>query len=209
MFKGFIFDLDGVITDTAELHHKAWSKLADSQGWTLTHEMSDQLRGRSRDACIRLIAPTRLTDKEYANLAEQKNEMYVESLSGLTQRDLLPGIFQFIKKIRDENGYLAIASASKNTGLIMERLNISRYFDGISDGNSVTNSKPDADVFLHASGQLRLPVTKCVVFEDAATGIEGAKSAGFATVGIGNHLAPVSPDWLVSCTSELIKLDLE
>lgn len=207
MYQGFIFDLDGVITDTAELHYVAWLALAEQQGWEFNREINDQLRGRSRDACIRILAPTTLSDAEYDRLAQMKNDIYVASLQHLSSQDILPNVEAFLRKIKQQGARLAVASASKNARTILAKLGIDHYFDSISDGDSVVNSKPSPDVFIHACGSIQLRVDQCVVLEDASSGIQGAKQAGFKTIGIGEHLRLDQPTWLINSTHGLLELE--
>lgn len=200
MFKGFIFDLDGCITDTAEMHYQAWKVLCKQQGWEFSREVNEDLRGRSRDACIRLIAPSGLTEGEYDELAMFKNDIYVESLSNLTKNDILEGVEEFLIYLKERKILISVASASKNARFIIDKLGIAHYFTAISDGYSVVHSKPAPDVFLHSCGQLGLLVKDCVVVEDAEAGILGAKSAGFSTIAIGEHLVDCEPTFLVKST---------
>ncbi|MAU14412.1 MAG: beta-phosphoglucomutase [Muricauda sp.] len=188
MIKGFIFDLDGVITDTAELHYAAWKKLADDMGWHFDRELNEKLRGISRMDSIKVIMDHNnisLDEATIVDLATKKNDIYVKSLDSITQDDYLPGARELLTHLRSEGFSVALGSASKNAEKVLEQLNATHYFDVIGDGNSVTKSKPAPDIFLYASEKLGLPPEKCIVFEDAEKGIDAAKAGNFHSVGIG------------------------
>jgi beta-phosphoglucomutase len=188
MIKGFIFDLDGVITDTAELHFEAWKKLSDEMGWYFDRELNEQLRGISRLDSIKVIMDhnkVSLTDDAITELATKKNDMYVASLDSMTQDDYLPGARELLTHLRTEGFNVALGSASKNAIKVLEQLNATHFFDVIGDGNSVTKSKPAPDIFLYAADKMNLPANNCIVFEDAEKGIDAAKTGGFYSVGIG------------------------
>ncbi|PWL37522.1 beta-phosphoglucomutase [Flagellimonas aquimarina] len=188
MIKGFIFDLDGVITDTAESHYKAWKKLSDDMGWDFDHEVNDKLRGISRMDSIQVILDhnnTSLDAETLAKLATKKNDIYVASLETMTPDDYLPGAKELLTHLRTEGFSVALGSASKNAIKVLEQLNASGYFDVIGDGNSVSKSKPEPDIFLYGAEKLNLQPEECIVFEDAESGIDAAKAGGFHSVGIG------------------------
>nr|WP_298927743.1 beta-phosphoglucomutase [uncultured Allomuricauda sp.] len=188
MIKGFIFDLDGVITDTAESHYKAWKKLSDDMGWNFDHEVNDKLRGISRMDSIQVILDhnnTTLDEKTLATLATKKNDIYVTSLETMTPDDYLPGAKELLTHLRTEGFSVALGSASKNAIKVLQQLNASGYFDVIGDGNSVSKSKPEPDIFLYGAEKLNLQPEECIVFEDAESGIDAAKAGGFHSVGIG------------------------
>ncbi|UII80229.1 beta-phosphoglucomutase [Flagellimonas sp. CMM7] len=188
MIKGFIFDLDGVITDTAESHYNAWKKLSDDMGWDFDHEVNDKLRGISRMDSIQVILDhnnTTLDEKTLAALATKKNDIYVASLETMTPEDYLPGAKELLTHLRTEGFSVALGSASKNAVKVLEQLNASGYFDVIGDGNSVSKSKPEPDIFLYGAEKLNLQPEECIVFEDAESGIDAAKAGGFYSVGIG------------------------
>lgn len=188
MIKGFIFDLDGVITDTAELHYEAWKKLSDEMGWHFDRELNEQLRGISRLDSIKVIMDhnkVSLTDDAINQLATKKNDMYVASLDTMTPADYLPGALELLTHLRTEGFSVALGSASKNATKVLEQLNATRFFDVVGDGNSVARSKPAPDIFLYAAEKLNLPANNCIVFEDAEKGIDAAIAGGFHSVGIG------------------------
>ncbi|WP_108247251.1 beta-phosphoglucomutase [Muricauda brasiliensis] len=188
MIKGFIFDLDGVITDTAELHYDAWKKLADEMGWEFDREVNEKLRGISRMDSIKVIMDhngVSLNEDTIVELATKKNDIYVNSLDDMTQEDYLPGARELLTHLRSEGFSVALGSASKNANKVLKQLNAIHFFDVIGDGNSVTNSKPAPDIFLFASEKLGLRPENCIVFEDAEKGIDAAKAGNFHSVGIG------------------------
>ncbi|WP_420601061.1 beta-phosphoglucomutase [Flagellimonas sp.] len=188
MIKGFIFDLDGVITDTAALHYVAWKKLADEMGWAFDHDVNDKLRGISRTDSIKVILDhnsTSLDEHKLEELAAKKNDIYVASLETMTSEDYLPGAKELLTHLRTEGFAVALGSASKNAEKVLNQLNATPYFDVIGDGHSVSNSKPAPDIFLYGAEKLNLQPEECIVFEDAESGIDAAKAGGFYSVGIG------------------------
>lgn len=188
MIKGFIFDLDGVITDTAELHYLAWNTLAEQQSWKFDRTVNERLRGVSRMDSIRTIGQhnqAELTENKLIELAALKNEIYVDSLDQLSPNDYLPGALELLEKIKAQGFKIALGSASKNSQKVLLQLNALDYFDVIGDGNSVAKSKPAPDVFLYAAEHLKLKPEECIVYEDAEAGVDAAKTGGFYTVGIG------------------------
>lgn len=188
MIKGFIFDLDGVITDTAELHYLAWKKLADSMDWEFDREVNEQLRGVSRMDSINIIKNHNKADvaeDRLLALATEKNALYVDSLDTITPEDYLPGAKELLTHLRQEGFLVALGSASKNSSKVLEQLDAKKYFDIIGDGNSVSKSKPAPDIFLFGAEKLGLKPEACIVYEDAEAGIDAAKAGGFHAVGIG------------------------
>jgi len=188
MIKGFIFDLDGVITDTADLHYKAWKKLADDQGWNFDQNVNDKLRGVSRMDSIRIIRDhnkAEIAEEKLTELTKYKNDIYVASLEEMTPNDYLPGAQELLNLLRREGFLVALGSASRNAAKVLQQLDANKYFDVIGDGNSVTNSKPAPDIFLYAANALDLKPEECIVYEDAKSGIDAAKAGGFHSVGIG------------------------
>ena len=186
--KGIIFDLDGVITDTAEYHYLGWQKLADEEGLEFDRKFNEKFRGVSRMKCLDMLLEEnnrKVTAKEREELAERKNNYYQKYLENITKDNLLEGIEKILNTVKN-NGYkMAIASASKNTEIVVKKLNIREMFDTISDGYSVKNTKPAPDLFLHTAEKLNLKPEECVVFEDAKAGIDAALAANMTAVGIG------------------------
>jgi kojibiose phosphorylase len=184
--QGVIFDLDGVLTDTAEFHYRAWQRLADEEGLPFNREANEALRGVSRRESLMLIVGNRqYPESQLQQMMERKNRYYVESIENITPDDLLPGALNLLEELRQAGIKTALGSASKNAHPVIEKLGIADKIDAIADGYSVQNPKPAPDLFLFAAGQLGLEPTHCVVVEDAAAGIEAAKAAGMWAVGLG------------------------
>jgi beta-phosphoglucomutase len=186
MIRGFIFDLDGVLTDTAEYHYLGWKRLADEAGIPFTREDNEALRGVSRrESLMRMLKGRTLPEAQLQELMERKNRYYHESIQKISPQDLLPGAKELLEEICAAGFKTAIGSASKNAKPVIERLGIANLIDAIADGYSVARQKPAPDLFLFAAQELGLPPSECVVFEDAAAGIEAARAGGFHTVGLG------------------------
>ena len=184
--KGFIFDLDGVLTDTAEYHFRGWKRLADEEGIPFTREDNEALRGISRRGSLLLVLKGRpYPEEKLQEMMVRKNNYYLEFIREITPRDLLPGARELLEEIRAAGLKSALGSASKNAGEVIDRLGIRILLDAVSDGYSVERQKPAPDLFLHAAKQLSLPPAECVVVEDAAAGVEAALAGGFHTIGIG------------------------
>ncbi len=186
--RGFIFDLDGVITDTAEYHYLGWKKLADEEGMEFDREFNEKFRGVSRMECLDLLLESngrKVSPEERKELAERKNNYYREYLKNISKDNLLDGIEGVLNFLKTKKYKLAIASASKNTSIVVEKLGIKDMFDTISDGYSVKNSKPAPDLFLHTAEKLNLKPEECVVFEDAEAGVDAAIAAKMIAVGVG------------------------
>ena len=186
----FLFDLDGVITDTAEYHYLAWQKLADEEGIPFSRHESDAMRGLSRrDSLLVLLKGRELAEETAQAWMVRKNNYYLEMLDRLSGDSLLPGVRRLLTEARDEGIRLAVASASRNAHLVLDRLGVLSLFDAIGDGHSVVNPKPAPDLFLWTAGRLNANPRQAVVFEDARAGIEAALAGGFWTVGIGGAVS--------------------
>jgi beta-phosphoglucomutase len=186
MIRAFIFDLDGVITDTAEYHYRGWKRLAEEEGLAFTREDNEQLRGIPRRESLLLILQDRTYPEEkILEMMTRKNSYYLEFIREISPRDLLPGAKELLEEIRAAGLKNALGSASKNAIEVLDRLGIRALFDAIADGHSVERQKPAPDLFLHAASQLGLPPAECVVVEDAAAGIEAANAGGFHSIGLG------------------------
>ena len=186
--KACIFDLDGVIVDTAVYHYKAWKRLANELSFDFTEEANENLKGISRKESLDLILGWGGVDKteaERAELATSKNSWYVEMISQMTPAEILPGTLDFLQALKTAGYKIALGSASKNAGFILDKVGLTSYFDAIVDGNLVTASKPDPQVFLKGAEMLAIEPADCVVFEDAIAGIEAAKAGGMKVIGIG------------------------
>ncbi len=184
--RAFIFDLDGVITDTAEYHYRAWKRLADAKNIPFTREDNDALRGVSRrESLERLLNGREISEPAALECLAQKNAYYLAYINRLRPQDRLPGVTAFLHAARRAEVKTAIASASKNARLVLNRLELTTHFDVIGDGNSVAKPKPAPDLFIWVADALQVSTAESVVFEDAEAGIDAAKNAGCLTVGIG------------------------
>ena len=184
--KGVIFDLDGVITDTAEYHYLAWKRLADEQGIPFNRVDNEALRGVSRRESLNLMLKERQIPESQAQAwMERKNDYYREMLSQITPADVLPGALPLLRELRQSGIKIAIASASKNARDVLNSLGLIDSIDVLCDGYSVSEPKPAPDLFLFAAQQLDLPPGVCVVVEDAEAGVEAALSAGMRCIGLG------------------------
>jgi beta-phosphoglucomutase len=184
--RAFIFDLDGVITDTAELHYLSWKRLADEENLPFSREDNEQLRGVSRRESLNRLLKGRAIDEHTAVAwMTRKNGYYRDYLPRLTPADRLPGAAEFLNQAHAAGILLGLGSASRNARDVLERLGIAEIFDAIGDGNSVVNTKPAPDLFLWVAGRLNVSPLQAVVFEDAEAGIDAALAGGFWTVGIG------------------------
>ena len=205
--KGAIFDLDGVIVDTASFHYLAWKRLADELGFYFSPADNERLKGVSRMKSLDILLEVgniSATYEEKIKMAEKKNNWYVESLKTLTQNDLLSGARTYLELLRKEGVKIALGSASKNAPIKLERLHISELFDAIVDGNSVSNAKPDPEVFLKAAELLHLLPEECVVFEDSQAGIDAAKIAGMGTIAVDKFGVLNCADKYVKCLGDLL-----
>ena len=190
MIKAFIFDLDGVIVDTAIHHYAAWKRLADSLGFEFTENDNERLKGVSRMRSLDIVLEVgnkTASAEEKEKMATQKNDWYLELINKMTPADILPGARQFVEEAKAKGYKTAIGSASKNTMTILNKVGLTTLFDAIIDGNKVSKAKPDPEVFLLGASTLGVEPCECVVFEDAVAGVEAAKIAGMHCVGIGNE----------------------
>ena len=207
--RAAIFDLDGVIVDTAKYHYLTWKRLAHSLGFDFTEVDNERLKGVSRGRSLEIlleIGGLDLDDETKAQMAARKNEWYVDYIRQLDAGEILPGATEYLKAIRSRWVRTALASASKNAPLIIERLGISALFDVVVDGNKVNNAKPDPEVFLRVAEELGIPPASCVVFEDAEAGIEAALRAGMGAVGIGSHFRLKDADVVIGGLWQLLVL---
>lgn len=205
---GLIFDLDGVITDTAEYHYQAWQRLADEEQLPFDRQANEALRGISRrESLARILGSRVVSDEDAEEMMARKNGYYRELIATLTPADLLPGAEEILEAARERGLRLAIGSASKNAPEVLERLGIADRFDAVCDGNTVTRPKPAPDLFLAAARAIEVPAAACVVFEDAADGIAAGRAAGMRTVGIGPVERVGAAD--VTLTDGLRDVDLE
>ena len=186
MIKAFLFDLDGVLTDTSEFHYLSWQRLADEEGLAFSREDNEALRGISRRESLAILLKGRPISEETAQVwMERKNSYYVELVEQMSPGDLLPGAMNLLQELRAAGIKIAVASSSKNAPHVLERLQMADAVDAVVDGNTVQRSKPAPDLFLKAAEVLHEAPAQCVVVEDAAAGVEAAIAAGMHTLGIG------------------------
>jgi beta-phosphoglucomutase len=199
--KACIFDLDGVIVDTAVYHYKAWKRLANYLGFDFTEEQNEKLKGVSRVRSLELILQwggITKTAAEQEVLATEKNTWYVEMISHMKPDEILPGAKEFVQACRDAGIKTALGSASKNSMMILEKIGMVDLFDAIIDGNKVSKAKPDPEVFLKGAEAVGVAPTDCVVFEDAIAGVEAAIAGGMKAVGIGSPEVLTEADLVIS-----------
>jgi beta-phosphoglucomutase len=186
--KACIFDLDGVIVDTAIYHYSAWRRLANQLGFDFTEEQNEELKGISRIESLKIILNWGAVSKsegELQELATLKNTWYVEMITKMTPDEILPGAKEFLELVRAHHYLTALGSASKNSETILKQIGLMHFFDALVDGNKVTKSKPDPEVFLVGAKELNVRPEECVVFEDAIAGVKAAKAGNMKAVGIG------------------------
>ncbi len=208
-FKGVIFDLDGVICFTDDLHYLAWKALADRLGIYFDRKINDRLRGVSRMESLDIVlerASRVYSAEEKIALATEKNATYVELLSKMRPSDVDDDVRRTLVELKEAGVKIAIGSSSKNARIILRQTGLEQTFDAISDGNNISRSKPDPEVFLKAADMLGLSSCDCLVVEDALSGIEAGKAGGFSTAGIGPAANFPLTDYALSTLSDLLPL---
>lgn len=206
---GFIFDLDGVIVDTAKYHYLAWKKLANALGFDFTEEQNELFKGVSRKRCLEIlldIGGIKATEAQFNIWMVEKNEDYLEYIENMDASEILPDVPKVLNHLKRKGVPIALGSASKNAGPILQKVQLLPYFDVLVDGNNVTKAKPDPEVFLIAAAKLGVHPENCVVFEDAVAGIEAANNAGMISIGIGDADVLSKADYNFQDFTE-IKLD--
>ena len=206
--KALIFDLDGVLTDTAKYHYLAWKKLADELGFYFDEDINELLKGVSRINSFEIIlqknnATDKFTPEEKETLANKKNDYYKEMIEQLTPDDILDGIVPFINEARQNGVKCAVASISKNAPRVLQLLKIEDMFDYIADAALVKKPKPNPEIFLTCAEALGFAPNECVGIEDAQAGIESIHGAGMLSVGINVAITSVAPDIILKSTAEL------
>jgi len=194
---GCLFDLDGVLVDTAVYHYQAWKDLANSLGFDFTEAQNEHLKGINRMRSLEMILEwggVQKTAEEMQVLATTKNEAYVKMISKMTENEVLPGSLQLLQDLKAAGIKIALGSASKNSGLILQRTGLAPLFDAIVDGNHVGTSKPDPEVFLKGAELLGVDPQQCVVFEDAQAGVQAGKAGNMKVVGIGEAANLIGAD---------------
>jgi len=191
MIKAIIFDLDGVIVDTAKYHYIAWKAIASELGFDFTLEHNERLKGVSRMTSLDILLEVggiTLSIDEKLKLAERKNEHYRSYITQMTSDEILPGMSEFLRSVKALGLKAGIGSASKNTPTILKQIGLDSFFDTVIDGNKISKAKPDPEVFLTGAKELGVAPSECIVFEDAASGVEAALNGGMYCVGVGEKM---------------------
>ncbi|MFD1440862.1 beta-phosphoglucomutase [Lacticaseibacillus hegangensis] len=214
MLKGLLFDLDGVLTDSAKYHLQAWNQLATDLNITLPPEANQQLRGRSRLDSLNLVLSyghqeNRYTSAQKAAFAKTKNQMYLHLIEAMTPADILPGISDLLAAAKAAHLTMVIASASRNAPVILTRLGLAEQFDGIVDPATLHRGKPDPEIYERAQALAKLNTTEVAAFEDAAVGVSAIKAAGQFAVGIGDPAVLYQADYIVPSTAALKLEDIQ
>lgn len=204
--KACLFDLDGVIVDTAKYHYLAWKRLADELGFEFTEHDNERLKGVSRVRSLEIlleIGGITRSKEEQAEMATRKNEWYVEYIKKMDASEILPGVQDFLRTLKENGIKIALGSASKNAGMILTNIGMLDAFDVIIDGNKTSEAKPDPEVFLLGAKELGLQPEDCIVFEDAEAGVEAAIRAGMHCIGIGSPAQLGAADFTINQFTEL------
>lgn len=207
--KAFIFDLDGVIVFTDKFHYQAWKKMADDRGIYFDETINNRLRGVSRMASLEIIlerCDKTLTLQEKEAMAEEKNNIYRELLTSMTPADVSDEVRETLRELRNRGYKLAIGSSSKNTPFILERVGLNGFFDAVSDGNNITHSKPDPEVFLKAAEFIEEQPEHCIVVEDAYAGVDAAKAGGMRAAAIGDAASYEKADYVLHSFRDLLNI---
>jgi len=186
--KACLFDLDGVVVNTARYHYLAWNKIASDLGFEFSELDNERLKGISRMESLDIlleIGNLKLDSETKMELAEIKNNFYVSSIQKMTSDEILPGVIRFLNELRDAGILIALGSASKNAMTILNKINIIQLFDVVIDGNKISKAKPDPEVFMEGAAELGVDPNYCLVFEDAQAGIEAARNGGMYIIGVG------------------------
>ncbi len=207
--KACIFDLDGVIVDTVQAHYTAWKAMADEVGVPFDEKENENLKGVSRTNSMKHILSLgniQKTEEEIKAYTKRKNAIYVDIISSMTPADILPGVLDLIDKLKANDIGMAIGSASKNTPTILKCVGLDKIFKVIVDGNQITKSKPDPEVFLKGAEQLGFTPEECIVLEDAKSGVKAAKAGGMKCIGVGDPKVLAAADVVVS---DLTTIDID
>ncbi len=212
MIKACIFDLDGVLVDTAHYHFLAWKRLAKDFDYELTEEINEELKGVSRMKSLEIVlkhANVSLENQKKELLADRKNGWFTEFVHNMNPNELYPGVRELFSRLRRDNIKIALASSSKNAQTIIEILGIQNEFEAVVDGTMIVHSKPDPEIFLLAASKLNVSPADCVVFEDAEAGVEAALAAGMKCVGIGNPMKLKEANRVVNAIQNFNYSDLQ
>ena len=207
--KGVIFDLDGVIVSTDYFHYLGWKRLSDEEGIYFDEKINNRLRGVSRMESLEIILERAIktyTEEEKLEMAQRKNNYYVEYLSELTDKDILPNVLKTLNALKEKNIKIAIGSSSKNTPIILKRIGLDDYFDAVSDGNNIKRSKPDPEVFLIACERLNILPVESIVVEDAKSGIDAANAGGMISIAISDAFGYEKADYSLKNIEDLLTL---
>jgi len=197
--KGFIFDLDGVIVDTAKYHYLAWKKLSESIGIYFDEFQNEQLKGVNRINSLEKIlgwGNKELSQDKFMELLARKNNDYLDYISNMTRSEILPDVVRIISFLKDTDQSIALGSSSRNARIILKKLKLIKDFDAVVDGNNVSESKPNPEVFLLAAEELNVTPQDCVVFEDSIAGVKAANEAGMMSIGIGDEKVLKEADYV-------------
>jgi len=206
MKKAFIFDLDGVIVDTAKYHFLAWQNLANNLGISFSEEQNEQLKGVSRIRSLEKILEwgnKTISEEEFTRLMTEKNEEYLEYIKKMDTTEILPDVPRVLDYLISKNQGIALGSASKNARIILEKVQLQEKFEAIVDGTNVSKAKPDPEVFLIGAKELGISPENCVVFEDSVAGVQAANSANMISIGIGNHQVLHEADYVFNDFTEI------
>ena len=198
--KACLFDLDGVVVDTARYHYLAWKKIADDLGFSFSEHDNERLKGVSRMESLDIlleIGNIKVDLKKKAELAATKNSLYVSYIQKMTPDEILPGVIRFLDELHNSGMLIALGSASKNAMSILDKINISQKFDAVIDGNKVSKAKPDPEVFLKGAIELGIDPQNCLVFEDAQAGIDAARNGGMHIIGIGQPENLINAEFVI------------
>ena len=210
--RALIFDLDGVIVDTAKYHYIAWKELAEELYIPFTEKDNERLKGVSRMASFEILlglGNLTMSEEEKQFYCNKKNERYVSYIQQMTEDEVLPGVCSFLEAAKRAGYGIALGSASKNARMILENLKLTQYFDAIVDGNKVSKAKPDPEVFTLGAQLLFIPYEDCIVFEDSIAGIEAAHAVGMSAVGIGDSAQLGSADLVIPGFSDIDMKEIE
>lgn len=214
LYKMFacLFDLDGVIVDTAKYHFLAWKRLASAWNFDLTEEQNEHLKGVSRTESLEIIlklAHHTLSKEAFEEALQIKNEWFLDFVNEMNENEILEGVTDFLRLLKQNKIIFSLASSSKNAKNILQKIGLFEQFDAIVDGNDIINSKPDPEIFEKAAKKLNIDTKKCIVFEDAVAGVEAGKRAGMKVIGIGDKEVLKEADIVVKNLKELTIKDLE
>ncbi|TYP72213.1 beta-phosphoglucomutase [Aquimarina intermedia] len=204
--KGFIFDLDGVIVDTAKYHYLAWKNLAEELGISFSEIQNEQLKGVSRIRSLEKILEwgnLEIPQDKFDKLLVEKNEEYLSYINNMNQNEILPDAVRVLEYLKTQNCGIALGSASKNARIILDKVNLREHFETIIDGTDVTKAKPDPEVFIKGAERLNIAPEHCVVFEDSVAGIQAANAAGMVSIGIGDSAILYEADYVFENFKEM------